>query len=113
MFDFAGDIDQAMKIILAYTGRVKFFGVSITEVMVMVLALPWAIYAVQGLIKLFSPVPVDFDPITGSIYDDAWHEERDNLALENYKKGYYDPESSGAIKRYRERLSRVRRINRK
>lgn len=112
MFDFGTNIDTAMSILLGYTGRVAFFGVTVTEMILTVTVLPWAIYAVQSLWKMFSPVPLEFDPVTGSQYDPDWHDERDRQAVDNYVRGVYDPESSGAIRRYREQEGRRKRINR-
>jgi hypothetical protein len=100
-----------MQIVLAYMGRVRFFNISLTQLAFVVIALPWAIQLFQGLVKKFLP-GAEFDPVTGSIYDPEFNDERDEEAVENYLDGYYDPESSGAISRYRQRRARSRHINR-
>lgn len=111
MFDFGGDINQSVQVLLAFTGRIRFFGVSITEMIYAMIAIPFVIWVIQRLIKTFSPVPLDFEPVTGSIYDPEWNAEVDKNAINDFLDGNYNANTPEAISNYRDRQRRYKQLN--
>jgi len=55
MFDMTGSIEAGMSLILAFTNRIGFFGITLTSLIVLFVGFEWSISVIQKIIKALVP----------------------------------------------------------
>lgn len=91
VFDFAGDFNYAMGVLLAYTGRVGIFGISLTVWIVTVISIEWGVDLIQSAIRHLVP-GATFEQVQVSQAEDyiEFNDERDHAYDDTNLTDYED-----------------------